>query len=70
MVLKKINKTKIIVVVIIILAIIIAIMSSILNSSKIETIIEIAEIEAQYFMVQQEYQYGVIDLKRKYSNRY
>ena len=68
MLLKKLNKTKIIVLAIIILAIIIAIMSSVINSPNIETIIEIAEIEEKYFLVEENLKYGVIDLERKYNN--
>ena len=70
MLLKKINKTKIIVLVIMIVAIILAVIGSIFNSSKKENNIEAGEIQAKYYVVQQEYQYGVIDTKRKYNNRY
>lgn len=61
MVLKKINKTKIIVLLMIILAIIIAVIGCVFNLSEIENIIETAEIEAKYYLVQQDYKYGVID---------
>lgn len=70
MLLKKINKTKLIILLIIILAIVLAIIASGLNSSKTEFKVEIAQIDAKYYIVEQEYQYGVIDTQRKYSNRY
>lgn len=53
-----------------IVAIILAVIGSIFNSSKKENNIEAGEIQAKYYVVQQEYQYGVIDTKRKYNNRY
>lgn len=53
----------------IILAIIVAVIGSI-NSSKTEEIVENGEIQAKYYIVEQEYQYGVIDTNRKYNNRY
>ena len=63
--LKKINKKKIGVCLVILIVILVAVFTILFLLSEKEMVSEIGEIQANYYVVQQNDQYGVIDLRRE-----